>query len=86
MNMAKIKAISNQAREFVSTKDPLDMYVIGFDEDKFEAKFAELIVKECAKLAVELADAAETKMMPNFVIETWMKQHFGVKSNPTAAI
>ncbi len=42
-------------------------------------KFAELIVEECATLAVSLADAAERKMMDNFVIKTWMKHHFGVE-------
>lgn len=42
-------------------------------------KFAELIVKECAKFAVEAAEAAEIKMMDNFVIEFWIKKHFGVE-------
>jgi hypothetical protein len=41
--------------------------------------FAELIVNECATLAVSLADAAERKTMDNFIIKTWMKQHFGVE-------
>ncbi len=46
---------------------------------EYNKKFAELIVNECATLAVSLADAAERKMMDNFVIKTWMKHHFGVE-------
>lgn len=78
MNMAKIKAISNQAREFASTKDPLDLYVVAFDEDKFEAKFAELIVKECAKVATE----CDMQYKVGWMIKT----HFGVEETPTASL
>ncbi len=51
---------------------------LSLNQEEVE-KFAELIVNECATLAVSLADAAERKMMDNFVIKTWMKHHFGVE-------
>jgi hypothetical protein len=47
--------------------------------DEFCKKFAELIVRESAKIAVEQADYCEMKMMPNTVIGIYILKHFGVE-------
>ena len=46
---------------------------------KFEEKFAELIVKECAKKAVLFADSTTIQGLPSKHIENYMLKHFGVK-------
>ena len=42
-------------------------------------KFAELIVKECAKNAVLFADSTTTQGLPSKYIENYMLKHFGVE-------
>ena len=42
-------------------------------------KFAELIVRECAKVAVEHEDYCEMKMIPTYAIDMHILEHFGVK-------
>jgi len=42
-------------------------------------KFAELIVKECAKKAVLFADSTTIQGLPSKHIENYMLKHFGVE-------
>lgn len=42
-------------------------------------KFAELLIRECARRAVQEAEYCELKMMPNSIIECNILEHFGVK-------
>jgi hypothetical protein len=42
-------------------------------------KFAELIVRECAKVAVEHEDYCEMKMIPTYAIDMHILEHFGVE-------
>lgn len=46
----RIKEIAAQAREFATTKDAFGEYVIAFDNEKFEQKFAELLIRQCAQI------------------------------------
>jgi hypothetical protein len=60
----------------------IDVYGLGLDRVKWEAaleKFAELIVKECARIG-ELKEQGYEDYDPNLSVGWYMKQHFGVKS------
>jgi hypothetical protein len=43
----RIKQLAEQAREFATTRHPVSNIVLSVNSEKFEEKFAELIVKEC---------------------------------------
>ena len=43
----RIKELAEQAREFATTRHPVSNIVLSVNSEKFEEKFAELIVKEC---------------------------------------
>ena len=47
----RIRELAILARKFATSRDPFDEYDVSFDETKFEQKFAELIVRECARRA-----------------------------------
>ena len=47
----RIKQLAEQAREFATTRHPVSNIVLSVNSEKFEEKFAELIVQECAALA-----------------------------------
>jgi len=42
-------------------------------------KFAELIIRECAKIAVEHEEYCEIKMMPTYAIDMHILEQFGVE-------
>ena len=85
----RIKELSKQAWESISVQDALD------DEafEKFDQKFAELIVKECAGVAANQRDWVENMVVFSERDKFWnkarivqsqrivdkIKQHFGVK-------
>lgn len=48
----RIKELAAKARDFATTKDAFGEYSIAFDNEKFEQKFAELIAKDCAQIAM----------------------------------
>lgn len=50
----KIKELAKIATEFATTKDAFGEYDVFFDKAKFEQKFAELIIKNCADIADEM--------------------------------
>ena len=43
----RIKELSEQAREYATTRHPVSNIVLSVNSEKFEEKFAELIVQEC---------------------------------------
>jgi hypothetical protein len=46
----RIRQLAEQAREFATTRHPVSNIVLSVNSEKFEEKFAELIVKECISI------------------------------------
>lgn len=71
----RIRELAEQAREYATTRHPVSNIVLSINNDKFEQKFAELIVRECG----------EYLMRPEFIGRSdldWsmvLKEHFGVE-------
>jgi hypothetical protein len=73
--------MNNLIRQF-ERESHIDVYGLGLDRVKWEAaleKFAELIVKECARIG-ELKEQGYEDYDPNLSVGWYMKQHFEVKS------
>lgn len=72
----RIQELAGQAREFATTRHPVSNIVLSVNSDKFEEKFAELIVQEC-QLRVEqyINECGEIASIPDTVI----MKHFGVE-------
>ena len=69
----RIKKMAEQASEYASKKDMTGEYVIAFDQDKYNEKFAELIVRECARKVEDMIDNG-------WYADTGeLKKHFGVE-------
>ena len=69
----RIRLLAEQAREFATTRHPVSNIVLSVNSEKFEEKFAELIVKECIGVAVDNGCG-------DFVdIEHLLLKHFGVE-------
>lgn len=75
----RIRELSEQAREYATTRHPVSNIVLSVNSEKFEEKFAELIVRECAKVCIDIDD----EYSGEDVLATWcaeaIKQHFGVE-------
>jgi hypothetical protein len=56
----RIKELAEQAREFATTRHPVSNIVLSVNSEKFEEKFAELIVAECLKIAKNREDEFES--------------------------
>ena len=70
----RIKDLAEQAREFATTRHPISNITLIFDKVKFEKKFAELIVRECAGIGY---DASYYECASN--VSNKIKEHFGVE-------
>ena len=68
----RIEKMAEQASEYASKKDMTGEYVIAFDQDKYNEKFAELLIRE-------FADYAEYQLQIGGTNADKIKQHFGVK-------
>ena len=68
----RIKELAEQAREFATTRHPVSNIVLSVNSEKFEEKFAELIVLECAVIVGSMEE-------PHQDIAKLIKQHFGVE-------
>jgi hypothetical protein len=68
----RIKQLAEQAREFATTRHPVSNIVLSVNSEKFEEKFAELIVLECAVIVGSMEE-------PHQDIAKLIKQHFGVE-------
>lgn len=44
----RIEELARKARAFATTRDAFEGYIVHFDDEKFEQKFAELLIEECA--------------------------------------
>ena len=83
----RIRQLAEQAREFATTRHPVSNIVLSVNSEKFEEKFAELIVKECgnwfnSRLVVEPDYGIEHRIERNRAVVGVMKefnQHFGVE-------
>ena len=69
----RIKELALQAREFATTRHPVSNIVLSVNSEKFEEKFAELIVRECLEIAIEEEALFEGP------VETMIRKHFGVE-------
>jgi hypothetical protein len=69
----RINELAEQATEYATFRHPVSNIVLAVERDKFEQKFAELIVRECAELANE-----ETSLPYNSYSEK-IRKHFGVE-------
>jgi hypothetical protein len=68
----RIGKLAEQAREFATTRHPISNIVLSVNSEKFEEKFAELIVLECAVIVGSMEE-------PHQDIAKLIKQHFGVE-------
>ena len=89
-----IKKLAEQATEYATTRHPLSNHIVlSVNSEKFEEKFAELIISECAALAKsksEYIQSMETEDPDDQILLyslAWqfeefgykIKKHFGVK-------
>ena len=87
----RIKLLAEQAREFATTRHPVSNIVLSVNSEKFEEKFAELIVAECINEIAYIGKANEVfgdrtdKGGLNHILWTTetaiekIKEHFGVE-------
>jgi predicted Zn-dependent protease with MMP-like domain len=68
----RIQQLAEQAREFATTRHPVSNIVLSVNSEKFEEKFAELIVLKCADIADEYDGVGST-------IVSRIQKHFGVE-------
>ena len=81
----RIKELAEQAREYATTRHPVSNIVLSVNSEKFEQKFAELIVQECAALAksksehiqsMETDDRGDKMQIQSLA---WQFEEFGYK-------
>jgi len=70
----RIRELTEQAREYATTRHRVSNIVLSINNDKFEQRFAELLVKEFAQLVEDNIDPQNAWITPGSV-----KQHFGVE-------
>jgi hypothetical protein len=85
----RIKELAEQAREFATTRHPVSNIVLSVNSEKFEGKFAELIVRECIDkiTTYDLVPGHSAKWEDIYDIHTRLlqdlgeelKEHFGVE-------
>jgi hypothetical protein len=80
----RIKLLADQAEDYATAEyekwiPTPDFSGIPHIRKIFNEKFAELIVRECAKVAVEHEDYCEMKMIPTYAIDMHILEHFGVE-------
>ncbi len=69
----RIRELAEQAREYATTRHPVSNIILSVNSDLFEQKFAELIVRECCDIFVEL------RTRPADLAVKDVKKHFGVE-------
>ena len=76
----RIKQLWEQAREFATTRHPVSNIVLSVNSEKFEEKFAQLIVGECVDICQD-TDGEEDAMAlcgrQDCAVE--IREHFGVE-------
>jgi hypothetical protein len=74
----RIRELAEQAREFATTRHPVSNIVLSVNSEKFEEKFAELIVQECIEVANKNRTVMEIKTNTHLTADA-IKEHFGVE-------
>jgi hypothetical protein len=70
----RIKKLAEQATEYATTRHPLSNHIVlSVNSEKFEEKFAELIVKECIQAVKNVGGYNEDYHM------NAIKKYFGVE-------
>ena len=80
----RIKELAEQATEYATTRHPLSNHIVlSVNSEKFEEKFAELIVREIAMVQIthQASMDLENKKMddPAKELNYAVIEHFGVK-------
>ena len=68
----RIKKLAEQATEYATTRHPVSNIVLSVNSEKFEEKFAELIVKETLQVAragIAYGDGMEDAVYKYFGVE-----------------
>jgi hypothetical protein len=74
----RIQKLAEQAREFATTRHPVSNIVLSVNSEKFEEKFAQLIVRECAQVCRDQPNHYALKAdRDNCAIA--IEEHFGVE-------
>jgi hypothetical protein len=73
----RIQQLAEQAREFATTRHPVSNIVLSVNSEKFEEKFAELIVRECCELTLDYKGDDYYNGWLDYRDE--IKRHFGVE-------
>ena len=73
----RIRQLKQQAKDFYLLQEDLDCSVKQLHE-LVEAKFAELIIKECANAIVNDSRLSDVRTARNGCVRT-IKEHFGVE-------
>lgn len=73
----RIKELAEQAREYATARHPVSNIVLSVNSEKFEEKFAALIVGESMTIAQEY-DGAKLGG-PGMIIAARIETHFGVE-------
>ena len=84
----RIQELAEQATEYATFRHPVSNIVLAVERDKFEQKFAELIIKECVGIVDKIVppgyadypdyrDQIENAFRRECAIE--IKKHFGVE-------
>lgn len=73
----RLRELAEQAREYATTRHPVSNIVLSVNSEKFEEKFAALIVGESMTVAQEY-DGAKL-VGPGLIIAMRIEQHFGVE-------
>jgi len=74
----RIKLLALQAREYATTRHPMSNIILSVNSDLFEEKFAELIVRQCAKFLDENSGSDQCNNVWCPAPEDMLK-HFGVE-------
>ena len=72
----RIQELSEKARAYATTRHPISLIVLSVDPYLFEQKFAQLIVKECARISNEVDYTMTNQGAAS--AQAFM-EHFGVK-------
>jgi hypothetical protein len=66
----RIRELAEQARDYATTRHPVSNIVLSVNSEKFEEKFAELIVRDC--MDVDSMDTAQ-------IISNGILRRYGVE-------
>jgi len=73
----RIRELAEQAREFATTRHPVSNIVLSVNSEKFEEKFAQLIVQDLIDSMIKRY--GDDDELPIQEIKLFVKEHFGVE-------